>query len=72
MIIIEKYVYTCHTDIVSSNHNKNGQSAPHNIHIYKLLYNMIKQTNIRYVYYTNTYVKQIWTPSIELCANGPS
>ena len=71
MIIIEKYVYTCHTDIVSSNHNKNGQSAPHNIHIYKLLYNMIKQTNIRYVYYTNTYAELIQNIFIEQCTNGP-
>ena len=48
-----------HGNIVSSNHNKNDYSPSHTIHIYKFLYKMIKQINIWYAYYTNTYVELI-------------
>ena len=34
MLKIDKYIYTYHTNIFSSNLNKKYYSAPHTIHIY--------------------------------------
>ena len=64
-------MYTYHSNIVSSNHNKNDYRAPDNIHIYKWLYKIIKQINIQYAYFTNTYVELIQNTFIKLSTNGP-
>ena len=71
MIIIDKYIYTCHRNIVNSKYNKKSYSAPHASHIYKTLYKIRRQINIKYYYYTNTYVEIISTIIIKICANGP-
>ena len=56
MIKVDKYIYTCHRNTVSSNHNKTSKSAPHTIQIYKWQLKTREKINLRYVYYTYTYV----------------
>ena len=68
---IDEYNYMYHGNIVNKNRNKNSYSSPHTIHIYKCLYKIIKQINIRYVNYTNTYVELIQNIFIKLCTDGP-
>ena len=54
---MNKYIYTCHSNIVSSNHNKNTKNVPPTIHIYKWQYKTRYQINIQYEYYNNTYYR---------------
>ena len=56
---MDKYIYTCHRNIVIPNSSNNVYSAPHNLHIYECLYKIIKQMDIRYDYYTNTHAELI-------------
>ena len=53
MLKIDRYIYTCHRNIVSLNHNKSAYRAPRSIHINKWTYTFREQINIWYDYYTN-------------------
>ena len=68
---MDKYIYMCHGNIVSSNHNKISYSAPRTIHIYILQYNIREQISIWYAFFTNTYVEPIQSLSIKISANSP-
>ena len=71
MIKSDKYIYTCHRNIIGSNNNNNSQISPRNIQIYKLQYKVREQINIRYSHYTNMYVKLIRALFIKLSAKVP-
>ena len=66
---IDKYIFTCHNNIVSSNLSKK-YSALHTIHIYKWQYKSRKQINIQNDYYTNTYLVLIRNILIKQYSNS--